>query len=139
MQTVTLYITLNVTPPTLYNTPPSIPAADDDSPAEEAPMPGRPQSPSPSPFLHLPHDQPVEAGNDKPQIPEKVLPTSTEDHRLLLNRADHAMMRVYQSNLRQGAVGRIKWVIIAEVRAIPLYIHIYHFPNETLMLFSSGW
>ena len=144
-KTVTLYITVNVTPPTLYNTLPSIPAADDGSPAEEAPMPGLPQSPSPEHSLHLSHDQPVEAGNDKPQIREEVSPTSSaKDPGLLLDQADHAMKLVYQSNAEQGAVGTMTWVRdmfhpIAKVRAIPLYIHIYHFPNETLMLFSSGW
>ena len=121
MQTVTLHITINVTPPTLYNTPSSIPAAGDSSSAEEAPILGRPQSPSPEHPLYLSRHQPVEAGNDKPQSNEEASPASTKDRRLPLDRDDEAMKLVDRSNVWQGAVGRIKWVMdtlspISEVR-----------------------
>ena len=119
-QPVTLYITVYITPPTLYNSPPSIPTADDSSPAEEAPLPGRIQSPSLDHPLPLSHHQPVEAGNNKPQ---EVSATSANNPRRALKRADQAMKRMDRSNTWQGAVGRIKWVMdalgpIAEVRVI---------------------
>jgi hypothetical protein len=96
-QPVTLYITVDITPSTLYNSPPSIPTADDGS------------------------HQPVEAGNNKPQGCEEVSPASSEDLRLALDRADQAMKRMDRSNTWQGAIGRVKWVMdtlspIAEVR-----------------------
>jgi hypothetical protein len=62
-QPVTLYITVNITPPDLYNSPPSIPTEDDDSPAEEAPIPGHIQSPAPEHLLPLSRHQPIETGN----------------------------------------------------------------------------
>jgi hypothetical protein len=116
-QPVTLYISVNVTSPALYNSPPSIPTADDGSPAEEAPIAGRIQFP-------LSNDQPVETGNNKPQIREEVSPTDTKNPRLALDRADEAMKPIDRSNTWEGAVGRIKWVMdtlspIAEVRVIP--------------------
>jgi hypothetical protein len=112
-QPVTLYITVNIiTPPTLPNSPPSLPTADDNSPAGEA----HPLSPS--------HHQPAEAGNNKPQSREEASPISTKDLRLALDQADQAMKRVDRSNTWQGAVGRIKWLMdtfspVAEVRVIP--------------------
>ena len=49
MQPVTLYITVNIiTPPTLYNSLPSIPTADDGPPTEETPLLRRTQLPSPN-------------------------------------------------------------------------------------------
>ena len=123
-QPVTLHIRVNITPPTLYNSPPSIPTADGSSLAEEAPIPGRIQLPSPEHPLHLLHHQPVEAANKKPQSPEEVPSTSTKDPRPALAQADQAMKRMDRLNTWQGAVGRVKWVMdtlgpIAEVRVIP--------------------
>ena len=122
-QPVTLYITVDITPPTLYNIPPSVPTADDSSPAEEAPIPGRIQPSSPEHTLPL-HHQLAEAGNNKPQSSEEVQSTSTKNPRSALDRADRAMKRMDRSNTWQGAVGRIKWVMdtlspVAEVRLIP--------------------
>jgi hypothetical protein len=124
-QPVTLYITVYITPPTLYNSPPSIPTADGSSPAEEAPIPGRIHLPSPEHPLPLLHHQPVEAGNNNPQSREDVSPASANDLRPALAQADQAMKRMDRSNTWEGAVGRIKWVMdtlgpIAEVRIIPL-------------------
>jgi hypothetical protein len=104
-----------------------MPTEDDGSPAEEAPIPGRIQSPSPEQPLPLSHHQAVEAGNNKPQSREEASPqaTSTKDLRLALDQADQAMEQIGRSNTTwQGAVGRIKWVMdtltpIAEVRVIP--------------------
>jgi len=116
-QPVTLYITVYITPPTLYsNPPPSIPTADGSSPAEEAPIPGRIQPPSPE---HPLHHQPVEAAKN-PQSREEVSPTAN-DIRPALAQADRAMKRMDRLNTWQGAIGRVKWVMdtmgpIAEVR-----------------------
>jgi hypothetical protein len=120
-QPVTVYITVKITPPTLCNSPPSIPTADDDSPAEEALVAERIQSPTRQHPLPLSHDQPVETGNNKPQ---EASTTSAKDPRLALKRADQAMKQMDRSNTWQGAVRRIKWVMdtlgpIAEVRVIP--------------------
>jgi hypothetical protein len=119
---VTLHISVNITPPTLYNTPPSIPTDYGCSPVEEAPIPGRIQPPSPEHPLPLSHHQPVEAANNMSQ---GVSTTSAKNPRLALERADQAMKRMDRSNTWQGAVGRMKWVMdtlgpIAEVRVIPL-------------------
>ena len=120
-QPVTLYITVYITPPTLYNNPPpSKPTADGSSPAEEAPIPGRIKPPSPE---HPLHHQPVEAAKN-PQSREEVSP-SANDLRPALAQADRAMKRMDRSNTWQGTVGRVKWVMdtlgpIAEVRIIPL-------------------
>ncbi|KAN0126434.1 hypothetical protein V8E52_000074 [Russula decolorans] len=75
-QPVTLYITVNITPPNLYNNPTSIPTedSDDDSPAEEATIPGRIQFPVPERILPLSHHQPVETGNAMPQSREEMPP-----------------------------------------------------------------
>jgi hypothetical protein len=120
-QPVTLYITVNVTPPNLFNSPPSIPIEDVDSPTEEATIPGHIQSPTPERILPLSHHQPVEAGKNKPQ---EVSTASANNPRLALKRADQAMKQMDRSNTWQAAVGRIKWVMdtlgpIAEVRVIP--------------------
>ena len=124
-QPVTVYVTVKITPPTLYNSPPSIPTADDDSPAEEALVAGRIQLPTPQHPLPLSHDQTVETGNNKPQSREEASPsTGTKNPRLALDGADEAMRPIGRSNTWEGAVGRIKWVMdtlspIAEVRIIP--------------------
>jgi hypothetical protein len=129
MQPVTLYVTVNITPRTLHNSPPSIPTADDGSPAEEAPMPGRIQSPSPSPsisfehLLPLSHHQSVETGI-MPRIQEGMSHTSAKNPRLALHQADEAMNRIGRSNSWESAVGKIKWVMdtlgpIAEVSVMP--------------------
>ena len=122
MQPATLHIAIKVTPPTLNNSRPGLPTKDDNFPANEATMPGRIQSTSPERPLPL---QPVEAGNDPPQIREEELPASTEVPPLDLRRADEAMERIDRSNRCQGVVLRIKWVMdtlgpIAEVRVIPI-------------------
>ena len=115
--TVTLYVTVNITPPNLYNRPPSIPSKDDDSPAEETTIQGRIQSVS----EHFLPDQPVETGPTTSQSREEMSPTNA------LHRTDVAMKRIIpidRSNMWKGAVERIKWVMdtlgpIAEVRIIP--------------------
>ena len=126
-QPVTLYITVKITlpPPTLYNSPPSIPTADDGSPAEEAPIAGRIQFPTPEHPPPLSHDQPVETGNNKAQRCEEASPsTGTKNPRFALDGADEAMKPIGRSNTWEGAAGRIKWVMdtlspIAEVGIIP--------------------
>jgi hypothetical protein len=132
---VTLYVTVNITPPTLYNSAPRIPTADDGSPAEEAPITGRIQSPSPSPSpspehpLPLSHHQSVETGITMPQSQEAMSYTTTgaKNPRLALHQAEEAMNRIGRSNTwetRESAVVKIKWVMdtlgpIAEVSVIP--------------------
>jgi hypothetical protein len=126
-QPVTLYITINITPSSLYNGPPSIPIEDDNSPAEEATTPGRVQFPVPEHPLPLSHHQPVETGNTMPQSREEVSPISPKSPPTL-HRADEAMKRIVtieRSNTSGRTVGRIKWVMdtlgpIAEVRVMPL-------------------
>ena len=120
-QLVTLHINVNITPPNLYNSPPSIPIEDVDSPAEEATIPGHVQFPTPEHILPPSHHQPVEAGNNKPQ---EVSTASAKSPRLALAQADQAMKRMNRLNTWKGAVGRVKWVMdtlspIAEVRVIP--------------------
>ena len=127
MQTVTLYIAVNVTPPTLYNTPPSIPTEDDNSPAEEATIPGRIQFPTPEHLLPPSRHQPIETGNAVPQSLEEILPTNTENPLFALHRADESMkwiVPIDRSNVWEKAIERIKWVMdtlgpIPEVRVIP--------------------
>jgi hypothetical protein len=127
-QSVTLYITINITPPDLYSGPPSTtPIEDDDSPVNdsEATIPGRVQAPAPEHLLPLSHHLPVETGNTVPQIQEEVSP-STEIPHFSLDQADEAMDRIIpidQSNAWERAVRNIKWVMdtlspIAEVRVI---------------------
>jgi hypothetical protein len=126
-QPVTLYISVNITPPNPCNSPPSIPTEGDDSPAEEATIPGRIQFPAPEHILPLSHHKPVETGNTIPQSREEVSPTSTKNPRFALDRADEAMGRIVpidRSNTWESAVGRIKWVMdtlgpIAGVGLIP--------------------
>jgi hypothetical protein len=126
-QPVTLYMTVNVTPLNLYNSPPSIPTEDVDSPAEEVTIPGRIQSPAAEHYSPLSHRQPVETGNTMRQNREEVSPTSTNNPRFTLDQADEAMKRIVpidRSNTWERAAGRIKWVMdtlgpIAEVRVIP--------------------
>ena len=123
---VKLYITINIIPPTLYNSPPGVPPVDDDSPAEGAIIRGRIQLPTPEHPLPSSHDQSVETGN-KPQSREEVSLTSTTNPRLALDRADEAMKRIVPFNRLdgwEGAVRRIKWVAdtlgpIGEVRMTP--------------------
>jgi hypothetical protein len=127
-QPVTLYITVNITPPNLCNSPPCIPTEDDDSPAEEATIPGCIQFPSPEHFLPPSYHQPVDIGNTMSQSREEpeVSPASTKNPRFTLHRADESMKRtvsIDRSNSWERAVGRIKWVMdmlspIAEVRII---------------------
>jgi hypothetical protein len=122
-QPVTLYITVNITPPNLYNSPPSMPTEDGDSPAEEATIPGCIQFTAPEHLLPLSHHQPVETGIAMPQSREEVSPTSTKNPRFALHRAGEAMKQVDRSNTWERAVGKIKWVMdtlgpIAEVRVI---------------------
>jgi hypothetical protein len=132
MQPVTLYVTvniINITPPAPYNSlsSPSIPTADDGSPAEEAPIPGPIQSPSEHPLRALSHDQSVKTGITMPQSQEGMSHTSAKNPRLALHQADEAMNRIIpidRSNTWESAVGKIKWVMdtlgpIAEVSVIP--------------------
>ena len=127
-QPVTLYITINIKPPNLYNSPPSIPTKDEDFPAEEATVLGRIQFPTPKHLLPFPHHQLVETGNTMPQSQEEVPSTSNKNPRFTLHRADGSMKRIVpidRSNTWERVVGRIKWVMdtlgpIAEVRVIPI-------------------
>jgi hypothetical protein len=122
-----VYLTVKITPPNLYNRPPSIPGNNDDSPTEEATIPGHIQFSTPEHLSPLSHHQPVETGNTMPQSQEEVPPTSTENPRFPLHQADEAMKRIVpigRSNTWERAVGRIKWVMdtlgpIAEVRVMP--------------------
>jgi hypothetical protein len=126
-QPITLHITVNITPPNLFNSPPSIPTKDDDSPAEEATIPRRIQFPAPEHISPLSHHQPIETGNTMSQSREGMSPTSTKNPRFALRRVDESMKRIVpidRSNTWERAVGRIKWVMdtlspIAEVRIIP--------------------
>ena len=123
-QPVTLYITVDITPPTLYNSPPSIPTADDSSPAEETPTPGPIQPPSSEHPSPLSHHQPVETGITMPQSRKEVSPASTKDLRSALDQTDEAMKQIDRSDTCEMAVRRIKWVMdtlgpVAEVRVIP--------------------
>jgi hypothetical protein len=125
-QPVILHITVNITPP-MHNSPLSIPNKDDDSPAEEATIPGRIQFPSPEHLLPLSHHRPAETGNTIPQSREEMSPTSTKNPRFALHRTDEAMKQIVpidRSNTWERAVWRIKWVMdamspIAEVRVTP--------------------
>ena len=125
-QPVTLHITANITPPNLYNSPSCIPTEDDDSPAEEATIPGPIQFPVPEHHLPLSHHQPVEIGSTVAQTLEEMSPTSTKNPRFALDQADESTKQVVpidRSNTWERAVGRIKWVMdtlgpIAEVRVI---------------------
>ena len=120
-QPVTLYITVNIIPPNLYNSPPSIPAA------EEAAIPGRNQFSAPDRILPLSHHEPVETGNTMPQCREEIPHTGTTNPRLALHLSDKVMNRIApndRSKRWEKAVGRIKWVMdtlgpIAEVRVMP--------------------
>jgi hypothetical protein len=126
MQPVTLYITVNITPPNLYYSPPSIPTEDDNSPAEEATIPGCTQLPAPEHLLPLSHHQQVETGNTIPQSREEMSPTSTKNPRFSFHRADKGMKRIVpidRSNTWERAVERMEWVMdtlspITEVRVI---------------------
>ena len=126
-QPVTVYITINTTPPDLYNSLPRIPTEDDDSPAEETTTPGPIQFPTPEHLLPPLHHQRIETGNTTPQSREEVSPTSTTNPRSALISADEALKRavpIDPSKTWERALGRIKWVMdtlgpIAEVRVIP--------------------
>ena len=122
-QQVTLYITINITSPSLHNSP----TVRVDPPAEESTIPGRIQFPVPVHILPLSRHQSVETGNTMPQSREDVSHTSTKDPHLALHRAGESMKRIVPidgSNTWEKAIGRIKWVMdtlgpIAEVRVIP--------------------
>ena len=116
-QPVTLYITLNITPPN--------PTEDDESFAPEATIQGPIQSPTPEHFLPLSHHQPVETGNTMPQSLEETSPP--EEFLFVLDRADEAMkfiVPINRSTKWESAVENINWVMdtlspIAEVRVMP--------------------
>jgi hypothetical protein len=105
---VTLYITINITPPNL-----SISIEDDNSPAPEH-------------LLALSHHEPAETGNAMSQI-EDMSSTSIKNPPFALHQADEAMKRIVptgRSNTWERAVGRFKWVMdtlspIAEVCTMP--------------------
>jgi hypothetical protein len=126
-QPVTLYITVNITPPNLYNSPPSMPTEDDGSPTEQATTPGHIQFPTPEHLLPLSHHQPVETGNTMPQSWEEMSPTGTKNPCFALHQADEAVNRIVpigRSNTWERAIERIKWVMdtlgpIAEVHVVP--------------------
>jgi len=126
-QPVILYLTVNITPPNLDNSPPSMPTEDNVSLADDAIIPGRIQFSAPEHLLPLSHHQPVETGNIMSQSREEMSPTNTKNARFALDRADESMKRtvpIDRSNSWEMALGRIKWVMdtlspIAEVRVIP--------------------
>ena len=126
-QPVTLYITVNIKPPNLYNSPADIPTKDDVSLAEEDAIPERIQFPASEPLLQLSHHQTTETGNTVPQSREEVSPAGTKNPRFALRWADKVISRIVpvdRSNMWESALGRIKWVMdtlspIAEVRVIP--------------------
>ena len=126
---VTLYMTVNTTPPNMYNIPSSTPTKYGDSPAEEGTIQGGIQFPVPEHLLPLSHHQPVETGAAMPQSREEMSPTSTKNPRFALHRADEAVRQIVpidRSNTWEGAVRRIKWVMdtmgpIAEVRVILIF------------------
>jgi hypothetical protein len=147
-QPVTLYITVNITPPNLHNSSPSIPTVGDASPAEEATIPGRIQFPTPEHLLPPSHHQPVKTGNAIPQSREVVSPTGTKDPHVALHRADESMKRIVPidgSNTWQSAVGKVKWVMdtlgpIAEVRPIPFsYISLAEPTSSLSFPHSQRW
>ena len=123
-QPVTLYISVNITPPNLRN---SIPTGDEASPGEEATNSERNQIPIPEHLLPSSH-RPVETGNTMLQSREEMSPTSTNNPRFALRWADKVMERnvpIDRSNTWGNAVRRIKWVMdalspVTEVRIIPL-------------------
>ena len=126
-QPVTLYISVTVAPPNLYNSSSSIPTKAEDSPAVT--IPEHVQFPVAEHVLPLSHHQSIAAGNTIPAIPhslEEKSPTGVESSRFPLHRADEAMKRIVpidRSNTWEGAVVRIKWVMdmlgpIAEVRVM---------------------
>ena len=118
-QPVTLYLSVNITPSNLPNSPPSIPTKDDDSPTR------RIQFPSPEPHLPLSHHPEVGTGDTMPKSQEEMSP-STKKARFALHLADKTMKRIDPidgSKTWEKAVGRIKWVMdtlgpIAEVRVM---------------------
>ena len=126
-QPVTVYITINITPPNPYNSPPSIQTKNDNSLAKEATIPECIQLTAPEysspPLLG---QQTVGADNTTPQSREEMSPTDTKNSRLAIDQADQIMTRIIpvDRSTWQTAVGRIKWVMdtlgpLAAVRIIP--------------------
>ena len=110
-QPVTLYITINITPPDPYNSPPSIPTEGDYSPVEEATTPGPIQFPTPEHLLPPSHHQRIGTENTPPQSREEVSPTSTTNPRSALNLADEALDRavpIDRPKTWERALARIK-------------------------------
>ena len=113
-QPVTLYITVKITPPNMYNNPTSTPTKVDGSLAEGATIPGRIRFPVPENHLPLLHHQSW----------EEISPIRSKNPRFHLHRADGSMKRIVRidgSNTWERALRRIKWVMdtlgpIAEVR-----------------------
>ena len=127
-QPITLNMTVNIRPPNLQNTPPSILTGGGDPLAEEATtISERIQSPATEHLSSKSHHQPVETSKNMPQSREEVSPTSPENPRLAVDRADKAMNRIAPidgSNTWEVAIGRIKWLMdtltpVAGVRAVP--------------------
>jgi hypothetical protein len=135
-QPVTLYITVNITPPNLYNSPSSIQLEDGGSRTEKATIPGRIQSPAADPPLPLPHSLPVRTGPPMPESREGMSPT--EDFLFALDRANESMKLIIpidRSNTWERAVWRINWVMetlspIAEVRVTPFHCDWADFPTK---------
>ena len=125
-QPVTVYITINVTPPNPYNNPPSIQTRADGSLAEEAALPECTRAPAPEDRSPLLGQQTVGTDKTMPQIQEEVSPTGAKNSRLALQQADQVMTRIIpvDRSMWQTTVGRIKWVMdtlgpLAAVRIIP--------------------
>ena len=90
-QTVTLYITVNITPSNLYNSSPRIvtlPTEVVGSPAEEATIQEHIELPTPE------HYQPVETGDTMPQNLEEMTATSTMNPPFAHHGGDEAMIRI---------------------------------------------
>jgi hypothetical protein len=143
IQPGTLYITINVKTPTLYNSPPNEPTADGGSPAEEGLIRGSAQSSIHEQLSPLSDQQPVEAGNNKPPSREEASPASTSGLPLALDQAGEAMNRIIpidRANTWESALGKIKWVMdtlapITEVSVCPFDILAkltcsYRFPHS---------
>ena len=129
-QPVTLYITVNITPLNLYDSPPSIPIKDDDPPAEATKL-GRIQFPVPEHILPPSHHQSVESSNAMSQSRREISPTrSTENPGFAHDWADKPVKQIVPNDRRntwERAVGRIKWVMdtlgpIAEVRSFLMFL-----------------
>jgi len=132
-QPVTLYITVtalaNTTAPNLPESPPNALTEGDNSPAEEATIPGCIQFTAVEPPSSPPDHPSVE--NDTPMQRSRDEMPPTEDPVLARRHdADGAMKTIDGSKTWESAVERINWVMnklspIAEVRTIPFLLSFF--------------